>query len=104
MASRVRAFFFAVIVSPLPTQGKNLSSGRHGSLTHPVLEMLKRVRELCGRAGSPHQVPTNLRRLIQQAAIPAEMFARDPDSALPAVKEIRSEERREGKEGRLRGA
>src|SRR6266480_896122 len=94
MASRVRAFFLAVIVSPPPT-GKNRSSGRCGSLTHPVLEMLKRVRELYGRARSPHQVPANLRRLIQQAAIPAEVFARDPDSTLLAVKEVQGVEMRQ---------
>src|SRR2546423_2114485 len=93
MASRVRTFFLAVIVSP-PT-GKNRSSGRRGSLTHPVLEMLKRVRELCGRARSPHQVPADLRRLIQQAAIPAEVFARDPDSTLLAVKEVQGVEMRQ---------
>src|SRR2546423_13869105 len=93
MASRVRTFFLAVIVSP-PT-GKNRSSGCQGSLTHPVFEMLKRVRELCGRARSPHQVPANLRRLIQQAAIPAEMFARHPDSTFLAVKKVQGVEMRQ---------
>src|SRR5256885_1803012 len=95
MASRVRAFFFAVIVSPLPTQGKNRSSGCHGSLTHPALGMLKRVRDRCGRARSPNQAPANLRRLIQRGAIPAEMFARDPDSTLLAVKEVQGVEMRQ---------
>src|SRR6202035_5602565 len=93
MASRARVFFFAVIVrSP---KEKNHSSGRHRSLAYPLFEMLKRVRELCGRALSPHQIPANLRRLIQQPAIPAEMFARDPDSTLLAVKEVQGVEMRE---------
>src|SRR3981189_922250 len=93
MASRARVFFFAVIVrSP---KEKNHSSGRHGSLPRPLLEMLERVRELCGRARSPHQVPANLRRLIQQTAIPAEMFARDPDSTLLAVKKVQGVEMRQ---------
>src|SRR6266478_8586860 len=87
MASRARVLFFAVIVR-LPKGKKSHSSGRHCSLAHPLFEMLKRVRELCGRALSPHQIPANLRRLIQQPAIPAEMFARDPDSTLLAVKEV----------------
>src|SRR6202045_4040727 len=93
MSSRARVFFFAVIVrSP---KEKNHSSGRHCSLAHPLFEMLKRVRELCGRALSPHQIPANLRRLIQQPAIPAEMFARDPDSTLLAVKEVQGVEMRQ---------
>src|ERR1700730_3181113 len=93
MASRARVLFFAVIVRP--PKGKNHSSGRHGGLAHPVFEMLKRLRELCGRARSPHQIPANLRRLIQQLAIPAEMFARDPDSTLLAVKEAQGVEMRQ---------
>src|SRR5260370_40641272 len=57
--------------------------------------MLERVRELCGRARSPHHIPANLRRLLQQPAIPAEMFARDPDSTLLAVKEVQGVEMRQ---------
>src|SRR5256885_3568930 len=92
VASRVRAFFAVIVIPPT---GKTRSSGRHGSLTRPVLEMLKRVRELCGRAVSLHQVPADLCRLIQQPAIPAEMFTRDPDSALLAVKEVQGVEMRQ---------
>src|SRR5882762_812129 len=78
-----------------PQRKKSHSSGRHRSLAHPLFEMLKRVRELCGRALSPHQIPANLRRLIQQTAIPAEMFARDPDSTLLAVKKVQGVEMRQ---------
>src|SRR3984893_19328877 len=94
MASRARVLFFAVIVR-LPKGKKSHSSGRHRSLAYPLFEMLKRVRELCGRALSPHQISPNLRRLIQQPAIPAEMFARDPDSTLLAVKEVQGVEMRQ---------
>src|SRR5258708_8325662 len=94
MASLARVLFFAVIVRP-PKGKKSHSSGRHRSRAHPLSEMLKRVRELCGGALSPHQIPANLRRLIQQTAIPAEMFARDPDSTLLAVKEVQGVEMRQ---------
>src|SRR5213082_1665092 len=87
MASRARVFLFAGIAGP-PGKRKNDSSGHRGSRAHPVLEMLKRLRELYGRVRSPHQLPANLRRLIQQLAIPAEMFARDPHSTLLAVKGV----------------
>src|SRR3979409_886392 len=94
MASRARGPFFSFMVRP-PKGKKSHSSGRHRSLAHPLFEMLKRVRELCGRALSPHQLPANLRRLIQQTAIPAEMFARDPDSTLLAVKKVQGVEMRQ---------
>src|SRR5947208_12913593 len=87
MTSRARVFLFAGIAGP-PGKRKNDSSGRRGSRAHPVLEMLKRLRELYGRVRSPHQLPANLRRPIQQLAIPAEMFARDPHPTLLAVKGI----------------
>src|SRR5947199_313537 len=87
MASRARVFLFAGIAGP-PGKRKNDSSGRRGSRAHPVLEMLKRLRELYGRVRSPHQLPANLRRLIQQLAIPAKMFARDPHPTLLAVKGV----------------
>src|SRR5437879_5212870 len=87
MASRARVFLFAGIAGP-PGKRKNDSSGSRGSRAHPVLEMLKRLRELYDRVRSPHQLPANLRRLIQQLAIPAEMFARDPHPTLLAVKGV----------------
>src|SRR5437764_6120958 len=87
MASRARVFLFAGIAGP-PGKRKNDSSGRRGSRAHPVLEMLKRLRELYGRVRSPHQLPVNLRRLIQQLAIPRKMFARDPHPTLLAVKGV----------------
>src|ERR1700681_876452 len=58
--------------------------------------MLKRVRELCGRALCPHQIPANLLRAPQQLlAIPAEMFPRDPDSGLLAIKGVQRVDARE---------
>src|SRR5947208_14840110 len=87
MASRARVFLYPGIAGPAGKR-KNDSSGRRGSRAHPLLEMLKRLRELYGRVRSPHQLPANLRRLIQQLAIPAKMFARDPHSTLLAVKGV----------------
>src|SRR3977135_219239 len=57
--------------------------------------MLKRGRELCGRAHSPAHIPAKRARLRQQRAIPTEMLARDPDATLLAVKEIQGVEMRE---------
>src|SRR5580704_14210366 len=51
--------------------------------------MLKRLRELCGGTRKPHQLPTNLRGVVEQLlAVPAEMFARNPDSGLLAVEAV----------------
>jgi len=58
--------------------------------------MLNRMRKLCGGIQSPHQVPAYLRRAFQQSlAVPAKMFARDPDSGLLAVKKVEGVEMRE---------
>ena len=64
--------------------------------------MLHRVRELRGGVCSGHQFPSNLRRNLQQLlAIPAEMFARDPDSALFTVEEVQRVEMSENNITRL---
>ena len=76
--------------------GKNHSSGRHGSPAHPFFQVFNRVRELCGCVLGPHQIPACLCRALQQLlAIPAEMFARDPDSGLLAVEDVQGVEMRE---------
>src|SRR5579864_3908823 len=58
--------------------------------------MLKRLRKLCGGTQSPHQLVTNLRGIVEQLlAVPAEVFARNPDSGLLAVEAVNGIKMRE---------
>src|SRR6516165_2384779 len=55
-----------------------------------------RPRELCGGIVSPQQFTTNLRGFVEQLlAIPAEMFARNPDSGLLPIEAVNGIEMRE---------
>ena len=58
--------------------------------------MFARQRELRSRACSSHEIAADLRRISEALfAIPAEMFARDPDSGLLAVEGVQGVEMRE---------
>src|SRR5438874_235682 len=75
---------------------KIVSSGRPRGLTRPFIEMFARQRELRSRASSSHEIAAGRIRRIPKAlfAIPAEMFARDPDSGLLAVEGVQGVEMR----------
>src|SRR6185437_1605822 len=73
---------------------KIVTSGRPRGLTRPFIEMFARQRELRSRASSSHEIAAGRIRRIPKAlfAIPAEMFARDPDSGLLAVEGVQGVE------------